>query len=282
MLAHRLFFLQYGAERVSKSLSLAGGRHHLYWEPLYGTLVETSDGWIVLDTGMSRVAHESSDVSAAYSAGCVGAANIAEEWQLYPEPPADRFTWGKGSNPLVTALAEVGLTPADIALAAISHLHVDHSGGIPTLARAGVPVAIQQRELEFVRNGSVSIAEGFHQPDWSEPTTRWHVLDGDEQIAPGVFAVSTPGHTPGHQSFRVDLPDTGTWIMAGDAADLGQNFLDNVHCGSYAGGTKQDELDAKASFGKLLEVARETEAHLIPGHDQLVLNAVRHPTEGHR
>ena len=282
MTADRLFFLQYGAERVSKSLSLAGGSPHLYWEPLYGTLVETSDGWILLDTGMSRAAHESSDVTAAYAAGCVGAENIHEEWQLYPEPPAGRLTWGKGNDPLVVALAEVGLTPADIALAAITHLHVDHSGGIPTLAQAGVPVAIQARELEFVRNGSVGIADGFHQPDWSEPTTQWRALDGDQQIAPGVFALSTPGHTPGHQSFRVDLPDTGTWIMAGDAADLGQNFLDNVHCGSYAGGTKRDELNAKASFGKLLEVARKTEAHLIPGHDQLVLNAVRHPKEGHR
>lgn len=282
MTADRLFFLQYGAERVSKNLSLAGGRHHLYWEPLYGTLVETSDGWVLLDTGMSHAAHESSENTAAYAAGCTDAPNLDEEWHLYPEPPAGRFNWGKGDNPLEAALAEVGLTPADITLAAVTHMHVDHSGGIPTLARAGVPMAIQAAELDFVRSGAVGVAEGFHKPDWSEPTTKWRELNGDEELAPGVFALATPGHTPGHQSFQVDLPDTGTWVMAGDAADLGQNFLDNVHCGSYAGGTEQDEKNAAASFQKLLDVARHTHAHLIPGHDQLVLNAVRQPKEGHR
>jgi glyoxylase-like metal-dependent hydrolase (beta-lactamase superfamily II) len=282
MTADRLFFLQYGAERVSKNLSLAGGRHHLYWEPLYGTLVETSDGWVLLDTGMSRAAHDSAENTAAYAAGCVGAPNVDDEWHLYPEPPPGQYNWGKGDDPLEAALAEVGLTAADISLAAISHMHVDHSGGIPTLARAGVPIAIQAAELEFVRSGAVGVAEGFHEPDWSEPTTKWRILDGDEQLAPGVFAVSTPGHTPGHQSFRVDLPDTGTWVIAGDAADLGQNFLDNVPCGSYAGGTDEDERNAGLSFQKLLKLARDTRAHLIPGHDQLVLNAVRQPTEGHR
>src|SRR5690606_14903690 len=120
-------------------------------------------------------------------------------------------------------------------------------------------------------------AEGFHEPDWAAPDVEWRLLDGDEELAPGVWAVSTPGHTPGHQSFRVDLPDTGTWIMAGDAADLAQNFLDNVPCGGYAGGTDEDERNAHASFRKLLELASETRAHLIPGHDQLVLNAVRAP-----
>lgn len=281
--ADRLFFLQYGAERVSKNLSLAGGRHHLYWEPLFGTLVETSEGWVLLDTGMSRAAHDSPDNTAAYRAGGVGAPNLELDWHLYPEPPSgDHWNWGTGEDPLESALAEVGLVPSDIALAAITHMHVDHSGGIPTLVRAGVPIAIQAKELEFVQSGVVGIAEGFHRPDWSEPGTQWRILDGDEQLAPGVHAVSTPGHTPGHMSFRVDLSDTGTWLMAGDAADLAQNFLDHVPCGSYAHGAAEDEANAHRSLERLLEVARDNQAHLIPGHDQLVLNAVRQPKEGHR
>ena len=282
MAADRLFFLQYGAERVSKNLSLAGGPHHLYWEALFGVLVETGAGWVLLDTGMSRVAHEDEANTAAYRAGCVGAPNEHEPWHFYPAPPDGVYNWGKGGDPLETALAEVGLRPADLALAAVSHLHVDHSGGIPTLARAGVPIAIQGRELDFVRSGAVGTAEGFFAPDWTEPSTEWRILDGDAELAPGVVALSTPGHTPGHQSFRIELPDTGTWIYTGDAADLGQNYLDRVPCGSCAGGTEADERDAAASLEKLLAAARETNAHLIPGHDQLVLNAVRHPTGGHR
>lgn len=280
--AERLFFLQFGAERVSKNLSLAGGPHHLYWEPLFGALVETPDGWVLLDTGMSRAAHESAVNTAAYRAGCVGAPNLEKPWHLYPQAPTDEVNWVKDADPLETALDEVGLTPADISLVALTHMHVDHSGGIPTLARAGVPIVVQSLELDFVRSGAVGIADGFHPPDWSESVSTWMVIDGDQPIAPGVSAVSTPGHTPGHQSFQVDLADTGTWLMAGDAADLGQNFLDDVSCGSYAGGTDDDQRNAESSLRKLLSLAAETNAHLIPGHDQVVLNAVRHPQDGHR
>ncbi len=281
--ADRLFFIQYGAERVSKNLSLAGGRHHLYWEPLFGALIETANGWILLDTGMSRRAHEDEANTAAYQAGGVDAPNLDTPWHFYPEPQTrNGWNWGKGDEPLVAALAEVGLAPSDIALAAISHMHVDHSGGIPVLARAGVPIAIQSAELDFVRSGVVGIAEGFHEPDWTEPGTQFHALDGDTELAPGVWALSTPGHTPGHQSFRIDLPESGSWILAGDAADLGQNFLDHVPCGSYAGASEADEQRAWASLGKLIEIGKDTNGRIIPGHDQLVLNAVRAPKGGHR
>ena len=267
---------------MSKNLSLAGGPHHLYWEPLIGALVETTEGWVLLDTGMSRAAHQDEANTAAYREGCRGAGNEATPWHLYPPAPDDAFTWGKGGDPMATALAEVGLRPEDLALAAVSHLHVDHSGGIPALARAGVPVAIQRRELDFARSGAVGVADGFFAPDWSEPGTTWRILDDEEELAPGVTALSTPGHTPGHQSFRIDLPRTGVWILSGDAADLGQNFLDDVACGSCAGGTAADERNAAESVRTLLETARRADARLIPGHDQLVFNAVRHPAGGHR
>lgn len=281
-MAERLFLIQFGAERVSKRLSLRRGRHHLYWEPFIGVLVETSEGWVLLDTGMSKQAYDDPANQQAYRDGCLGASNEHDPWHLSPEPPAAAFNWIAGTDPLATALASVGLAPQDLAMAAVSHLHVDHSGGIPALAKAGVRIVIQQNELEFVRSGAVGIAEGFHPPDWSEPTTQWIAVDGDAEIAPGVSVVATPGHTPGHQSFRVDLPGTGTWLFAADAADLGQNFLDATPCGSCAGGTADDERKADESLTKLLRIARSTDARIIPGHDQLVFNACRHPPGGHR
>ncbi|WP_353987380.1 N-acyl homoserine lactonase family protein [Ruicaihuangia caeni] len=281
--ADRLFVVQFGAERVSKNLSLAGGPHHLYWEPLYGVIVETGEGRVLFDTGMSRASHHSAENTAAYRAGGVGASNLDVPWHLYPEPPrTDDWNWGLPGDPLVAGLAQVGLEPSDISLAVISHMHVDHSGGIGTLTAAGVPIAIQRRELEFVQSGAVGIAEGFNALDWTAPGTQWRVIDGDEELAPGVRAVSTPGHTPGHQSLLVDLPESGSWLFAGDAADLAQNFLDHTPCGSCAGGTDEDAQNAAESIDRLLALARERQARLIPGHDQVVVNAVRHPRGGHR
>lgn len=283
--ASRMFVLQYGAERVPRSLSLRNGPSDLGWEPLYGVLVETDDGWVLFDTGMARDALDADETQDSYRAAAVfaGADPDHVTWSLHPTPPdPTRWNWGLEGDPLVKALATVGLTVGDLGLAVISHLHLDHSGGIPGLAEAGVPVAIHRAELEFARSGRAGFDEGFRAADWSDPRTRWETLDGDTEVAPGVTVLSTPGHTPGHVSLRVELPDTGTWIFAADAADLGQNLLDRVPCGSCAGGSVGDERAASSSLERLLVEAADADARLIPGHDQLVLNAVRHPRSGHR
>ena len=279
-----MFLLQYGAERVPRSLSLRSGPSDLGWEPLYGVLVETGDGWVLFDTGMARAALDADETQDSYRAAAVDAGADPDEltWSLHPTPPDPaRWNWGLEGDPLVRALDTVGLAAGDLSLAVISHLHLDHSGGIPLLAEAGVPVAIHRAELEFARSGRATFGEGFRALDWSNPRTRWEILDGDADVAPGVTVIPTPGHTPGHVSLRVDLPQTGTWIFAADAADLGQNLLDRVPCGSCAGGTVEDEAEASSSLARLLADAADADARLIPGHDQLVLNAVRHPPTGH-
>jgi N-acyl homoserine lactone hydrolase len=284
-LAQRMYLLQYGAERVPRALSLRDGASTLGWEPLFGVLVATDLGWVLFDTGMARAALDAEETQESYRAAAesAGAPTETPTWSLHPAPPEPRrWNWGLEGDPLVTALAAVGLEIGDLRLAVVSHLHLDHSGGIPLLARAGVPVAIQRRELDFVRSGRATFAEGFREEDWSEPGTVWRVLDGDADVAPGVRVLATPGHTPGHSSLRVDLPETGTWIFAGDAADLGQNLLDRVPCGYCAGGSAEAEAEAEDSLHRLLDESAATDARLVPGHDQLVLNAVRHPRGGHR
>jgi N-acyl homoserine lactone hydrolase len=283
--ASRMFVVQYGAERVPRALSLRGGPADLGWEPLFGVLVQTGDRWILFDTGMARAALDAEETQQSYRAAAVDAGADPDEdtWSLYPTPPdPSRWNWGLAGDPLPVALASLDLAVADLSLAVISHLHLDHSGGIPLLAAAGVPVALQRAELDFAHSGRATFAEGFRAQDWSDPRVRWELLDGDAELAPGVTVLSTPGHTPGHSSLRVELPGTGTWIFAGDAADLGQNLLDRVPCGYCAGGAAEDEAAAEASLQRLLSEAADSDARLIPGHDQLVLNAVRHPPSGHR
>lgn len=279
--ADRLFVLQYGDERVSKGLSLRGGdTRHLYWEPLVGVLVETSVGWVLFDTGMSRRNHDNAAVERIYRG--TDETSTAGPWHLRPTPPSDRSTWGLPGDPMVAALASVGLEPADLGLAIVSHLHWDHTGGIPILAQAGVEVLLHADELAWGRSGRALFEAGFDAADWSVPGTRWRTIDAEAEVAPGVTVLPTPGHTPGHVSLQVELPATGTWIFTADATDLGQNLLDAVPCGSCATGTPEDALRAEASLQLLLARARVTNARLVPGHDQVVLTAIRHPDGGHR
>lgn len=282
-LAERLFVLQFGAERVSKALSLVGGDpDHHYWEPLSGVVVETSAGWVLFDTGMSRANHDSAEVEQVYRGDLPPGPLPGPAWHLPPAPPTDRCTWGLPGDPLVAALAGVGLRAADLALAVVSHFHWDHSGGIATLAEAGVPVLVHADELAWGRSGRAQPAAGFDAADWTAPGVRWQTVDSETEVAPGVVVLPTPGHTPGHVSLQVGLPGTGTWIFPADATDLAQNLLDDVPCGSCAGGTQADEQQARDSLALLLARTRATDARLVPGHDQVVLSAVRHPPGGHR
>jgi N-acyl homoserine lactone hydrolase len=134
-------------------------------------------------------------------------------------------------------------------------------------------------EIAFARSGRARFGEGFDSADWTPLGDRWTGVAGDTEIAPGVLVLSTRGHTPGHVSLQVRLPDTGTWLFPGDAAELAQNFIDVRPCGST---TASSSGQAKASLRKLLDVARDTRARIVCGHDPVVTQVAGHPPGGHR
>ena len=262
--AKRLFLLQFGAEPVPKSMSVLGADETIHYEPVYGIAVETDEGWVVLETGFSRAALEDEKAQEA----------------IYGTAVAQGFRpWGLEGEPYETALVAIGLAVSDVSLAALSHFHIDHTGGLPLLAEAGVPVAVQECELDFsIDRGGLE--EACYRPDYVDRGIDWRLLDGDAELAPGVYAISTPGHTPGHMSYRVDLPETGTWIFVTDAADLAQNLFDPVPIGWAA--RPEDAGLVLPSIRRLLDEAERLDARLIPCHDPIVWKAIGNPRGGHR
>ena len=254
-----MYLLQYGQEPVPKRISVRGAGDDLLWEPIIGIAVETAIGWVLLETGIGRAVLDD------------GAALA----MLYPgaEKP-----WALDGNPLDAALHKVRLSISDLRLAAVSHLHCDHSGGVRRLAAAGVPICIQGEELEFALQRA-SPTDGYYPPDFTGAVD-WRELGGDAEIAPGVYALSTPGHAPGHMSYRVNLPESGTWLFAVDAGDLAENFTDRKPPGQTV--LEGDLPRAEASLQRLLDESAELKARLVPGHDQLFWDAVRHPAGGYR
>jgi N-acyl homoserine lactone hydrolase len=243
----RMFLLTVGWEFAPESVSLEGGSREWLKLPLIAILAHSPAGWVLLETGIDDRPYRGVSEAPMYGTHL-------------PEFDTD-------GDQLLEEMAAVGVVPGDLVGAAVSHLHVDHSCGLRHLAAAGVPVAIQRRELEFATE-TAGAAEFYRREDYMLDGIEWQLLDGDAEIAPGIEAVATPGHAPGHMSYRVRMAESGTWLFAVDAIDL-QRGIDT----DTAIGWSADPDDAplrRASHGRLVALAEAEGARLVPGHCPVV------------
>lgn len=151
------------------------------------------------------------------------------------------------------ALALLGLTPADIDLVILSHGHIDHVGSLPLFAHA--PIVMTRIERADPKPRYFDKARPM---DW--PAARYQLIDGAALVCEGLLLIPTPGHTPGHLSALVTLPDGRSLVLAADAinrrSEPGEGFAD-----------ADDPKAAMASFHRLSEIASRTGAEVIYGHE---------------
>ena len=119
-----------------------------------------------------------------------------------------KFTTLKGE------LANIGVTPSMVTYMAISHSHWDHVGNANDYAGATWLARKAERDLMFGPNAS-PVAKPWYA---ALADARTQSIDGDYDVFGDVSVVllSTPGHTPGHQSLYVKLAKTGGVVVSGD------------------------------------------------------------------
>lgn len=119
--------------------------------------------------------------------------------------------WG----PVLLPWPELGRVTAVIN----THLHFDHCGCNRRFA--GVPTYVQRAEL--------AAADGpDYVTEWARFAGETYVeLDGDAELFAGVSVLSTPGHTPGHQSVVVDTDD-GLVVLGGDMTYSMRELIDGA------------------------------------------------------
>lgn len=112
-------------------------------------------------------------------------------------------------------LKSIGLSTNDIKYIALSHTHFDHSGSASKLPNA--IWIVQENEYNFV----TSEEQKKQSPDNFNAIKNLKALkkiNGNYDVFGDgrVVIVSTPGHTPGHQSLFVDLEQEGPLMLTGD------------------------------------------------------------------
>lgn len=196
-------------------------------------LLHHGQDWMLWDTGVT-------DTIAAMPQGQSPADPRAVRWRL--------------SKTLATQLAALGVKPSDIRYVAVSHTHPDHIGNVELFPQS--TLLVQKAEYDW----PLPLGIGRFKPE--HPVKK---LDGDHDVFGdgSVILLSTPGHTPGHQSLLVKLPKTGAIIMSGDAAHFKSNFD-----GRIVPAMNTDAEKTKASMQRIADVAAREHAQVWINHDK--------------
>jgi glyoxylase-like metal-dependent hydrolase (beta-lactamase superfamily II) len=130
---------------------------------------------------------------------------------------------------LDSALREKGILPLSITDAIATHLHFDHAGGYTYYDEKGelrlvLPEAlhhIQRDQWKAALNPNEKDRASFFEENFMpiEKAHRLHLVNGREELYPGVTVVPTEGHTAGHQVVLVETGG-GSLLYCGDLIPL--------------------------------------------------------------
>lgn len=196
-------------------------------------LIKHAQGWMLWDTGLT-------DGIATMPNGQVPADPRAIHWRR--------------PKTLASQLDQLGVKPTDIKFLAVSHTHPDHIGNVELFPQA--MLLVQKAEYEWPGANKAPRFKPEH------PVTK---LEGDKDVFGdgSVTIISTPGHTPGHQSLLVKLPKTGALLLSGDAAHFNSNW-ENRRVPSI----NADKDKTLASMQRIADLLAKEKAQLWINHDK--------------
>ena len=119
-----------------------------------------------------------------------------------------------GRTALEDGIKAAGFRPEDVAVVIDTHLHFDHAGG-NTYRDAGGDVrlsfpraryVVQGGEYHYATHLNERTAASYFAHNFAPvlEAGRLDLLDGEQEVVPGIRVIPTPGHTPYHQSVLLD------------------------------------------------------------------------------
>jgi glyoxylase-like metal-dependent hydrolase (beta-lactamase superfamily II) len=220
------------------------------WLPTYAWVVDHPEGLIVVDTGQATHLVDSARSLHPY---------MRWEVRFRVEPDEE----------LGPQLRAMGIAPRDVRRVVLTHLHIDHDGGLAHLPHS--EILVSGGELRSA-SGWMGRMRGYlpnRWPSWFDPvlldlapepygpfaTSRRLTAAGD------VIAVGTPGHTADH--FSVLVEDRGiTYVLAGDTS-----YNERLMLADKVDGVSTDEDVARATLRAIRNLALQRRTVYLPTHD---------------
>ena len=151
--------------------------------------------------------------------------------------------YGPGIAPTVgllpATLAAAGIDPKSVDIVLISHMHGDHILGIKNPdgslafpnAEIKVPAVdwahwMSDENMSRAPEGFQKTSFGFNRKVFSSLADKVTRFDWGKEVAPGITAVETAGHTPGHTSFMI-ASGSSTLFFQADVSIVPDLFLRN-------------------------------------------------------
>lgn len=209
------------------------GQHMTIFTPFM--LIITKNEKILLDTGWSS-----------------GIVPVLEAMGLNPQIGPE--------HDVAACLKEAGLSPDDIDYIIMSHVHIDHDGGLRHFK--GKRILVQRDEISYAGNPHPFAAIPYTRLDWEFTDYEWEALDGDTILSNGLAVILLNGHTPGTQGLLVNLPKRGPVLFTSDCCYLEENIE-----GDLIPGSVWSTMAAWHSLKKAKSLAGILGAALVPGHD---------------
>jgi glyoxylase-like metal-dependent hydrolase (beta-lactamase superfamily II) len=222
------------------------------WLPIYSWLIDHPEGPILVDTGETS---RTSDPS------------YFPRWHPY-------YRWAVEMDVPPEAeigpqLRGLGVEPGTVPKVLLTHLHTDHAGGLHHFPNAEIYAS---REEISSASGLMGRLQGYlpnRWPTWFDPKSIPFSADpigafetGFPITAAGdVWAVPTPGHTPGHISVLVRIEGLH-FLLAGDTTYSQGNLLEGVSDGV----SPRPSVTLRSIRTILRHAARQPTVYL-PSHD---------------
>jgi glyoxylase-like metal-dependent hydrolase (beta-lactamase superfamily II) len=170
--------------------------------------------------------------------------------------------------PPVELLQRIGVEPESVRTVILTHLHYDHTGSVDAFPHA--ELVVQRSELQFWTSAEATEARFavVVEPEEIEhvAAARLRLLEGDENIAPGIEAICVGGHSPGQTVLRVQGAD-GPVVLASDAIHYYEELELERPFEIYY------DLEAMIDgYRTVRRLAGQSDAALVAGHDPEVMN----------